>query len=89
VPIKQHIVDSTNALDEKFNKYFGSLFRSGTSESYFSNQVRRFADLYASDHLNLLSYPLYYYFSALPMLLPHEREAVHTTQKNMKEDQEL
>ncbi|KAL0480681.1 5'-nucleotidase [Acrasis kona] len=84
--IKKHITETTGRLDDNFNKYFGSLFRSGTSESYFSNQVRRFADLYSSDHLNLLNYPLYYYFSSLPMLLPHEREAVHAIQRGNSDE---
>lgn len=75
-PIKKHINLQSEKMDSQFNIWFGSLFRRGTSESFFSNQVKRFADLYASDCLNLLNYPLYYYFSALPQLLPHEIEAL-------------
>jgi len=75
-PIKKHIAMQSEKMDSQFNTWFGSLFRRGTSESFFSNQVKRFADLYASDCLNLLSYPLYYYFSSLPQLLPHEIEAL-------------
>ncbi len=74
--LKGYIKSSTEDYDHKFNKYFGSLFRSGSSESYFSSQIRRFADLYCDDFLHLLHYPFFYYFSAVPKLLPHEKESM-------------
>lgn len=73
--LKGHIKKQVDELDKSFNKYFGSLFRGGSSESYFASQVQRFADLYASDFLHLLSYPFFYYFSAMSKLYPHESEA--------------
>jgi len=51
---------------------FGSLFRSGSRQTFFSSQLQRYADLYASTCLNLLYYPFSYMFRAPPMLLPHE-----------------
>lgn len=81
-PIKKHIAMQSEKMDAQFNPWFGSSFRKGTSESFFSSQVKRFADLYASDCLNLLSYPHYYYFSSLPQLLPHELEALHNAKNN-------
>jgi len=51
---------------------FGSLFRSGSRQTFFSSQLVRYADLYASTCLNLLYYPFSYMFRAPPMLLPHE-----------------
>jgi len=53
----------------------GSLFRSGSRQTFFSSQVVRYADLYAATCLNLLYYPFSYMFRAPPMLLPHESTA--------------
>lgn len=50
----------------------GSLFRNGSRQTFFSSQLSRYADLYASTILNLLHYPFSYMFRAPPMLLPHE-----------------
>merc|ERR1712226_396334 len=50
----------------------GSLFRSSSRQTFFSSQLVRYADLYASTCLNLLYYPFSYMFRAPPMLLPHE-----------------
>lgn len=87
-PIKKHIALSSEKMDAEFNVWFGSLFRRGTSESFFSNQVKRFADLYASDCCNLLSYPSYYYFSSLPQLLPHEIEALQNARQHHSNNNE-
>ncbi|KAL9649859.1 hypothetical protein ABK040_009672 [Willaertia magna] len=80
-PIKQQIKSTQEELNIHFNPYFGSTFRSGTRESYFCTQVQRYADIYCSDFLNLLYYPFNYYFSAIPTLLPHEREALNVERK--------
>lgn len=40
----------------------GSLFRSGSRQTFFSSQVVRYADLYAASVLNLLHYPFSYMF---------------------------
>lgn len=55
----------------------GSLFRSGSRQTFFSSQVVRYADLYAATHLNLLYYPFSYMFRAPAMLLPHESTVAH------------
>lgn len=71
--LRGKIAKYTRQLDEHFNPYFGSLFRTGTKESHFHFQCMRYADLYASDVLHLLNYPFYYYFSVRQMnMVPHE-----------------
>merc|ERR1711911_496493 len=47
----------------------GSLFRSGSRQTFFSSQVVRYADVYASTVLNLLYYPFSYMFRAPAMLV--------------------
>eukprot|EP00741_Cyanophora_paradoxa_P008724 tig00001373_g8446.t1 len=68
----RHIRHTQEALDHTFNAWFGGLFRSGSKQTFFSMQVQRYADLYASDFLHLMEYPLFYFFSLLPAFLPHE-----------------
>ncbi|EGG18562.1 5'-nucleotidase [Cavenderia fasciculata] len=70
--LHQHIKEATNKLNEAYNKYFGSLFKSGSNATFFSMQVQRYADLYTSDYLNLLNYPLFYHFNANTVAMPHE-----------------
>lgn len=55
----------------------GSLFRSGSRQTFFSSQVVRYADLYAATLLNLIYYPFSYMFRAPAMLLPHESTVAH------------
>ncbi|CAD5111208.1 DgyrCDS540 [Dimorphilus gyrociliatus] len=55
----------------------GSLFRSGSRQTFFASQVIRYADLYASTFLNLLQYPFSYFFKAAPMLMSHESTVDH------------
>jgi hypothetical protein len=47
----------------------GSLFRSGSRQTFFSSQVVRYADIYAATVLNLLYYPFSYMFRAPAMLV--------------------
>eukprot|EP00871_Galdieria_phlegrea_P002193 jgi/Galph1/2975/GphlegSOOS_G1623.1 len=61
--LREHISQTRAALDASYNAYFGSLFRTGTRPSYFSWQMQRYADLYTSDVVNLLHYPIFYIFS--------------------------
>ncbi|XP_077991961.1 cytosolic purine 5'-nucleotidase-like isoform X2 [Glandiceps talaboti] len=56
----------------------GSLFRSGSRQTFFANQVSRYADLYSSSFINLLYYPFSYFFRAAPMLMPHESTVSHS-----------
>ncbi|CAL1539658.1 unnamed protein product [Lymnaea stagnalis] len=55
----------------------GSLFRSGSRQTFFASQVRRYADIYAASILNLLHYPFCYMFRAPSMLMPHEATVDH------------
>ncbi|GAM28861.1 hypothetical protein SAMD00019534_120370 [Acytostelium subglobosum LB1] len=70
--LHQHIKQASKKLNDSYNKYFGSLFKSGSNSTFFAMQVQRYADLYASDYLNLLNYPLFYTFSANTYAMPHE-----------------
>jgi hypothetical protein len=63
---------TSDAIDSRFNKYFGSLFRSGAKKSFFAMQVQRYADLYTADCLNLANYPLFYPFRMNERPMPHE-----------------
>eukprot|EP01132_Coremiostelium_polycephalum_P005679 gene5679-7068_t len=70
--LHQHIKESSNKLNNAYNRYFGSLFKTGSNSTFFSMQIQRYADLYCSDYLNLLNYPLFYHFSANTVTMPHE-----------------
>lgn len=37
--LRKHTREATNELDKSFNQYFGSLFRSGSKQSFFSMQA--------------------------------------------------
>lgn len=56
-----------------YNKHFGSLFHSGLKTSFFSQQVLRYACIYAASYEHLLNYPIFYAFTPdAGWLLPHE-----------------
>ncbi|XP_065156179.1 cytosolic purine 5'-nucleotidase isoform X3 [Atheta coriaria] len=74
--IRGAIRDVTHKMDMSYGM-MGSLFRSGSRQTFFSSQVVRYADLYAATHLNLLYYPFSYMFRAPAMLLPHESTVAH------------
>lgn len=74
--IRLAIRDVTHKMDMAYGM-MGSLFRSGSRQTFFSSQVVRYADLYAATHLNLLYYPFSYMFRAPAMLLPHESTVAH------------
>lgn len=75
--LKSYIKIAGDKMNSNFNKWFGSVFRSGSSESYFSYQVMRYCDLYASDYCHLLYYPFFYYFFAQVKFLPHEKQVLN------------
>eukprot|EP01087_Luapelamoeba_hula_P008146 TRINITY_DN201_c0_g2_i1.p1 TRINITY_DN201_c0_g2~~TRINITY_DN201_c0_g2_i1.p1 ORF type:complete len:582 (-),score=105.90 TRINITY_DN201_c0_g2_i1:104-1849(-) len=78
--LRKHMRNASNGLDAVYNKYFGPLFRSGSKQTYFSMQVQRYADLYSSDYLNLLHYPLFYTFIAAAPVMPHDyHDEIDTT----------
>lgn len=62
----------------------GSLFRSGSRQTFFSSQVVRYADLYAATFLNFIYYPFSYMFRAPAMLLPHESTVAHEQRFQME-----
>eukprot|EP00794_Sanderia_malayensis_P011118 gene11118-12288_t len=55
----------------------GSLFRSGSRQTYFASQAMRYADIYAASCINLIYYPFSYLFRAPPQLMPHESTVEH------------
>ncbi|KAF2077245.1 hypothetical protein CYY_001434 [Polysphondylium violaceum] len=80
--LHRHIKQNNEKLNRSYNKYFGSLFKTGSNTTFFSMQVQRYADLYTSDYLNLLNYPLFYQFSANIQNLPHETVAAASFDKS-------
>ncbi|CAH1782892.1 unnamed protein product [Owenia fusiformis] len=75
--IQAAIREVTHEMDMAYGM-LGSLFRSGSRQTFFASQVARYADLYAASFLNLLFYPFSYMFRAFPMLMPHESSVQHT-----------
>ena len=41
----------------------------GSRQTHFASQVSRFADIYASTAVNLVYYPFFYFFRAVPQLV--------------------
>uniref|UniRef100_A0A2M3Z286 Putative had superfamily protein n=1 Tax=Anopheles braziliensis TaxID=58242 RepID=A0A2M3Z286_9DIPT len=74
--VRTAIRDVTHKMDLAYGM-MGSLFRSGSRQTFFSSQVVRYADLYAATILNLMYYPFSYMFRAPAMLLPHESTVAH------------
>ncbi|KYQ89783.1 5'-nucleotidase [Tieghemostelium lacteum] len=70
--LHNHIKEASDKLNKAYNKNFGSLFKTGSNPTFFAMQVQRYADLYTSDYLNILNYPLFYHFCANSPLMPHE-----------------
>lgn len=69
--VRNKIREVTHKMDLAYGM-MGSLFRSGSRQTFFSSQVVRYADLYAATFLNLIYYPFSYMFRASPSLLAHE-----------------
>ncbi|KAM9163742.1 cytosolic purine 5'-nucleotidase-like isoform 2-T2 [Pangshura tecta] len=74
--IKRQIQNVTHKMDMCYGK-MGSLFRCGSRQTLFANQLMRYADLYAASFLNFLYYPFSYLFRAPPVLMPHESTVEH------------
>eukprot|EP00128_Syssomonas_multiformis_P007772 Colp12_sorted_trinity150504_noHs@7550 len=55
--LKKKIMDTVESIDITYNEHFGSTFRSGSRQTFFAMQTKRYADLYAPNILNLLYYP--------------------------------
>ncbi|XP_072027120.1 cytosolic purine 5'-nucleotidase-like isoform X2 [Amphiura filiformis] len=74
--VRKAIQQVTHEMDMCHGK-LGSLFRSGSRQTFFASQVLRYADLYSSTFLNLLHYPFSYLFRAPHQLMPHEFTVDH------------
>jgi len=74
--VKKSIRETVHAMEMSYGTS-GSLFRSGSRQTFFSSQVVRYADIYSGTMLNLLYYPTFYMFRSPPMLLPHESTVKH------------
>nr|XP_020635753.1 5'-nucleotidase domain-containing protein 4 isoform X4 [Pogona vitticeps] len=74
--IKKRIQAVTHEMDMCYGK-MGSLFRCGSRQTLFANQLMRYADLYAASFINFLYYPFSYLFRAPPTLMPHESTVEH------------
>lgn len=66
--IQKDIREATFNMDISYGMT-GSLFRSGSRQTFFASQVVRYADVYAATFLNLMHYPFCYLFRAPPMLV--------------------
>lgn len=66
--LRASIRDVTHKMDLAYGM-MGSLFRSGSRQTFFSSQVVRYADIYAATFLNLIYYPFSYMFRAPAMLV--------------------
>ena len=62
------------AIDQQFNKYWGSPFRERHELSHFGAQVKSYADIYTSQVSNFLFYSPDQHFRAARSFLPHEKE---------------
>ncbi|XP_060064564.1 cytosolic purine 5'-nucleotidase-like [Ylistrum balloti] len=78
----QHTIRNVSHEMDMTYGMLGSLFRSGSRQTFFASQVMRYADLYAATFLNLLHYPFSYAFRAPPMLMPHESTVGHEAYSN-------
>ncbi|XP_041368977.1 cytosolic purine 5'-nucleotidase-like [Gigantopelta aegis] len=74
--IQSSIREITHEMDMSYG-ILGSLFRSGSRQTFFASQVMRYADLYAASFMNIIHYPLSYIFRAPAMLMPHESTVGH------------
>ncbi|XP_070387302.1 cytosolic purine 5'-nucleotidase isoform X2 [Dermacentor albipictus] len=74
--LRQSIRETSHELDMCYG-ILGSMFRSGSRQTFFANQICRYADIYAFTFVNLMYYPFSYMFRAPPMLMPHESTVNH------------
>jgi HAD superfamily 5'-nucleotidase-like hydrolase len=71
--------DSERQLEERFNPYWGLIFKQGNENTIFGEQVEDYACLYTSRVSNLLNYSPVHYFRAPRQTLPHERISTRTS----------
>ncbi|CAB3999206.1 cytosolic purine 5 -nucleotidase isoform X3, partial [Paramuricea clavata] len=78
--IKKSIKETTHHMEMCYGK-LGSLFRSGSRQTFFASQATRYADVYAASPMNLLYYPFTYLFRSPAQLMPHESTVDHSEQR--------
>ncbi|XP_046850498.1 cytosolic purine 5'-nucleotidase-like isoform X2 [Xenia sp. Carnegie-2017] len=74
--IKRRIKETTHRMEMCYGK-LGSLFRSGSRQTFFACQATRYADVYAASPMNILYYPFTYLFRSPAQLMPHESTVEH------------
>lgn len=74
--IRKNIMEVVHDMEMCYGQ-LGSLFRSGSRQTFFASQSLRYADLYATSCVNLLYYPFSYLFRAPSQLMPHESTVEH------------
>ena len=62
------------AVDERFNPYWGRVFRERNERSLFGAQLQHYADIYTSRVSNFLAYSPGQMFRAPRDVMPHERD---------------
>ena len=78
--VTKSIREVTHSMEQCYGQ-LGSLFRSGSRQTFFASQAMRYADLYSASCVNLLYYPFSYLFRAPPQLMPHESTVEHEEKK--------
>ena len=63
---------SRTEVDQAFNPYWGAIFREGTENSRFGEQVEDYACVYTSRVSNFLAYSPLRYFRSPRDHMPHE-----------------
>jgi hypothetical protein len=62
---------SFEQVNDSLIELFLFLLNKGSRQTHFASQVTRFADIYASTVVNLVYYPFFYFFRAVPQLVCH------------------
>jgi 5'-nucleotidase len=65
------LVHFSEQVHNLFILIFYILLNKGSRQTHFASQVSRFADIYASTVVNLVYYPFFYFFRAVPQLVCH------------------
>lgn len=83
--VRMSIREASHEMDMAYGM-LGSLFRSGSRQTFFAGQVTKYADLYAASFLNMIYYPFSYLFRAPPILMPHESTVDHVETRSSAQD---
>ena len=80
--LHKQLREANHEIDSLYGM-FGSLFRSGSRQTFFAAQTVRYADLYAASFINLMHYPFSYFFQAPHSLMPHEQTIEHGDMRSL------